>query len=70
MRERARYSFRVKEFPGGQPWIYTEPITDDLKVLGKGFLGFELPAGTTIEEAKRIAAFLEKKINSISYRMP
>ena len=54
MTERVRVSFRVKEFPGGQPWICLEPIKEDLIVLANGFLGFDLPAGTTIEKAKKI----------------
>jgi hypothetical protein len=57
MTERVRMSFRLKEFPGGQPWICLEPIKEDLIVLANGFLGFDLPAGTTIEKAKKIAEF-------------
>ena len=47
MTERIRMSFKVKEIPGGQPWICLEPIKEDLIVLGNGFLGFDLPAGTS-----------------------
>ena len=67
MTERIRMSFKVKEIPGGQPWICLEPIKEDLIVLGNGFLGFDLPAGNTIEKAKEIALFLEENIATVSY---
>ena len=67
MTERVRMSFRLKEFPGGQPWICLEPIKEDLIVLANGFLGFDLPAGTTIEKAKKIAEFLEENVATVSY---
>ena len=67
MTDRTRMSFAVKEFPSGQPWIYFERVGDKLKILGNGFLGFDLPKGTTIEEARRIADYLNSKIEGISY---
>jgi hypothetical protein len=65
--ERIRISFEVKEFPGGQPWICLEPVEENLKVLARGSLGFDLPRGTTIEAAKKIAEFLGKNITRVSY---
>ena len=70
MTERVRMSFKVKEFPGGQPWICLKPVKEDLIVLGNGFLGFDLPAETTIEKAKEIAEFLEENIANVSYTKP
>jgi len=67
MTERVRISFKVKEFPSGQPWICLEPTKEDLIVLGNGFLGFDLPAGTTIDKAREIAEFLEENIPMVSY---
>ena len=67
MTERVRMSFKVKEFPSGEPWICLEPVKEDLIVLGNGFLGFDLAAGTKIEKAKEIAEFLEENIATISY---
>jgi hypothetical protein len=67
MTERVRMSFKVKEFPNGQPWICLEPVQEDLIVLANGFLGFDLPPGTTIEKAKKIAEFLEENIANVSY---
>ena len=67
MTERVRMSFKVKEFTDGQPWIFLEPVDEDLIVLGNGFLRFDLPNGTTIEKAKEIAEFLEENIANVSY---
>ena len=70
MTERVRISFKVKEFPGGQPWICLEPVKEDLKVVRNDFLGFDLPIGTTIEKAKKIAEFLGENITTVSYTKP
>jgi hypothetical protein len=69
MTERARMVFRVKEFASGDFWICLEPLEEDLKVLGKGFLGFELQEGTTVNKAEEIAAFLQENISSVSYTL-
>jgi hypothetical protein len=67
MIERVQMSFKVKQFLGGQSWICLEPVEENLRVLGNGFLGFHLPSGTTIKQATKIAKFLEENIRSISY---
>ena len=48
----------------GSAW---NPVQEDLIVLANGFLGFDLPPGTTIEKAKKIAGFLEENIANVSY---
>jgi len=65
MKEKVRVVFRVQEVSGGEPSIRLEPLDKNLKNLGIGFLGFELPEGTTINKAEEIAAFLQENINSI-----
>jgi hypothetical protein len=70
MKENARVVFRVQEVSGGEPWIRLEPVDKDLRVLGNGFLGFELPEGTTINAAEEIAAFLQENITRVSYTRP
>jgi hypothetical protein len=70
MKENVRVVFRVQEVSGGEPWIRVEPIDENLKVLGNGSLGFELPEGTTINTAEEIAAFLQENISSVSYPLP
>lgn len=42
----------------------------DLPVLGKGFLGFDLKPGTTIEDAKALVATLNDTVESTSYTDP
>ena len=53
MIERVRMSFKVKQCLGGQPWIRLEPVEENLKVLGNGFLGFHLPSGTTLKAGNK-----------------
>ena len=70
MIENVRVVFRVQEVSNGEPWIRLEPVDTGLRVLGGGFLGFELPEGTTINTAEEIAAYLQEKIRSVSYTLP
>ena len=63
MTERARYVFKVKTFADGKPWIYLEPLKDHLSILSVGFLGFDLPAGTT----EKIAQFLGDNLTLLTY---
>jgi hypothetical protein len=70
MKQNVRVVFRVEEVSGGEPWIRLEPIDKDLKICGSGFLGFELPEGTTINTAEEIAVFLQENISSVSYTLP
>jgi hypothetical protein len=69
MTERTRVVFRVKKSVSGDFWICLEPLERNLKVLGNGFLGFDLPEGTTINKAEEIAAFLQENISSVSYTL-
>lgn len=67
--ERGHYSFRVAEYADGTPWIMTDPLweTDRLKILGKhGFIGFDLKQGTTYEQARQVAEYLDNHIDSIT----
>jgi hypothetical protein len=70
MKQNVRVVFRVQEVSGGEPWIRLERINKNLRVLEGGFLGFELPEGTTINTAEEIAAFLQENISCISYTRP
>ncbi len=69
MTERTRVVFRVKKSVSGDFWICLEPFERNLKVLGNGFLSFDLPEGTTINKAEEIAAFLQENISSVSYTL-
>jgi hypothetical protein len=65
MTERAQYSFVVKEFVSGTPWIMAEWVSGP-NILG-GMLGFDLAPGTTLEQAHEIAAFMRKHIAGLSF---
>lgn len=57
--KRAEYRFRVKEHGEGRPWIFLELAKEpDLPSITPGFLGFDLKDGTTYEQAKESAKFL------------
>ena len=67
--EIGEYTFTVKEDAVGTPHIVFEPSGGEHKFLKEsdGILGFELPKGTTYDEAKEIARFLNKNIKSLLY---
>lgn len=64
--ERARYVFRVKEGVNCV-FITPEPLRQDLKVFGNGFISFDLPAGTDYKKAQEVVQFLNDNIESIAY---
>jgi hypothetical protein len=58
MTKRTRPRFRVSDFPSGKPLKVLECLDGaDLDLLKK-FVGFDLPDGTSIDEAEGIAAIL------------
>ena len=63
---RARYHFKVRKFPEHALWIALDPVGSDNLELGRGFLGFDLPPGTTFERANQIADFLNENITHVS----
>lgn len=65
--ERARYTFVVKAFSGGPPWIVLARCGSGLEVLGDGLLGFDLGASTTVKEAEQLAALLNHAVTRVSY---
>jgi hypothetical protein len=67
MKENVSVLFRVQERSGGEPWIRLEPL--DKNNWESGFLGFELPEGTTINKAEEIATFLQENISSIIFQV-
>ncbi len=65
--ERARSYFRACESGDGTPWIICEPQgPDEILALSGGFVGFGLEPGTSLEEAKKLAALLRDKITDVS----
>ena len=69
MTERAPYRFQIHEFSPGQPCICMEPQTaiNDLSILRKGILGFDLPQGITLEKAQLIADYLNENLINVIY---
>lgn len=66
--DRAKCRSYVKEDGEGSPWLMVEP--DDWKNLpfiGDGFLGLDLPDGTTYERAKEMAKSLNEEITALSH---
>lgn len=64
---RHAYTFVVREYGDGSPFIACEPVGRQWIGLGKGSLSFVLPIGITPKAAKRIASFLRKNIDLISF---
>ena len=66
MTKRATTHWRVSEYPSGPPFIVLEPLSGDTLATFQRTIGFDLPDGTTIHEAKEIAAFLRLKLHAIT----
>jgi hypothetical protein len=65
--ERGRFSFKVKEFADGTPFIFAEgPDHSTMASLDDAFIAFDLDAGTTLEQAQRIADFMNKNLAGMS----
>ena len=67
MTERAKFIFTAKEGANREPYLLLAPAGNDLPILDRGFLSFDLPEGTTINQAEEIAAYLNEKIESVAY---
>ena len=70
MTQRAKFSFTPSRYPSGEYWIVLEAFHEDLDVLNAGYLGFDLPEGTTANQAEEIAAYLNENIRAVSYTTP
>jgi hypothetical protein len=64
--EHGEFRFAVKEREDGTPWITAEPLRSSMTMLTDAFIGFQLPKGTTLEQAERIADYMNRNITSIS----
>ncbi len=65
MTTRSQVSFKVKQYPNGQPWILMEEYKGDLGI--KGILGFDVQDGTSFDTAQAIANYLEENIKAVTY---
>lgn len=65
--DRADYLFKVSQYGDGTPWIFLElRRSPNLPALGDGFLGLDLRPGTSFQEAKRIADFLNDHVECVT----
>ena len=65
--KRQSYTFTVREYGDGTPYIACVPVGREWSVFGKGSLSLVLPIGTTLKSAKKAGAFLNRNIDSISF---
>ena len=70
MTQRAKFYFKSSRYPSGEYWIVLEAFHEDLDLLATGYLGFDLPEGTTANQAEEIAAYLNENIRAVSYTTP
>lgn len=66
MTERASVRFRVTQYANEKPWIVLEPLSGGNLDLFKKVVGFDLPTGTSFEQAERICDFLNENIEQIA----
>ena len=64
--ERGEFLFVVKENADGTPFIFTEPRRQTMPALKEAFIAFDLPKGTKIEHAQKIADFMNKNLAGMS----
>ena len=65
--KRQAYTFTVREYGDGTPYIACVPVGKEWSVFGKGSLSFVLHAGATWKSAETASAFLNKNIDSVSF---
>lgn len=66
MTERASVRFRGTQYANEKPWIVLEPLSGGNLDLFKKVVGFDLPTGTSFEQAERICDFLNENIEQIA----
>ena len=65
--KRQAYTFTVREYGDGTPYIACVPVGKEWSVFGKGSLSFVLPIGATLKSAEKTGAFLNRHIDSVSF---
>jgi hypothetical protein len=64
--EQGDVHFTVKEFADGSPWIMVDPEYKTMPALHDAFIGFQLNHRTTLQQAQRIADFLNNNLAGVS----
>ena len=65
--ESAEFLFVVRLRGDGAPWVALQPKHEGFVTL-KGEIGLDLYRGTSLEEAKQLARFLNSNIKSVRYQ--
>jgi hypothetical protein len=66
MKQTAEYLFAVRLREDGTPWVALQPKSQGIEDL-PGEIGLNLYRGTSLEEAKQLARFLNSNIKALSY---
>lgn len=63
--EHGEFKFTVKEFADGTPYLAAEPMRSAMTLFDEAQMFFQLRPGTDIEEAHRIAKYLNQHISTV-----
>ena len=63
--EHGQFRFTVKECEDGTPYITAEPLRGLITAFKDADVGFGLPAGSTLDQAKRVADFMNQNLPSM-----
>jgi hypothetical protein len=66
MRKSAEFLFVVRLREDGAPWLALQPKREEVQDIG-GEIGLDLYRGTTLDEAKQLARFLNSNIKAVTY---
>ncbi len=65
--ERKPYSFVVKSYGEGTPWIKLDYLDEDLSCLSKGYLGFDLKKESH-KRVSEIVDYLNEHIEFVTFQ--
>jgi hypothetical protein len=65
IRKSAEFLFVVRLREDGAPWLAMQPKHEGFEVMN-GEIGLDLYRGTSLEEAKQLARFLNSNIKSVN----
>jgi hypothetical protein len=65
MTQRASCEFNVSTYLSGQPFVVAARSKGDLPILERALLSFDVPPGTTVDEAREIARYLTEHVTHV-----
>jgi hypothetical protein len=60
--DRASYLFKATEYANGTPWITLVPHEGNIPLFENAVLGFDLRPSTSLQEAEKIADYLNQNL--------